>query len=428
MAVYKKRRVNRFKSVPKRLANNKRKESRAKPEKIEMSENLPKRESAANDSFKVVKGRKLEQKRRTRNILVVLASIFVLLIIFQLSLPIGIVDSLENLTAVVGNGSYPISLSGTETYNSSAKNGYYFTLNNSSLQAFSNSGKKTLSVVHGFEKPILKTSETRALVFDQGGNSVIVYNLHSEKNNKTFEENILCAAISRCGTYAVATTSESYAGVVSVYDKNDKLLYEWYSATDLINNVALSPNGKKLAVSTVNSKGGELEANVYVLKYDSATPVFSQKYSGEAVYSLENSGNRGFMIISSQKIEFVKWGRFKTKVHESDYEINIFRNNGSQTVAVFNRSSNRTDNKICVFSSSGELKYEIEYNGLISDISVYGNHIYCMNDSQITVIDKQGEVILSPQISFGGEKLIVLSSNKVAVITDSEVKLVKLEE
>lgn len=428
MAVYKKKRVNRFKAAPKRIKKTREKNIHLDDD-IAMSSSISKRKTKEEkSSFKVVKGRKLEQKRRLRILAAVFTVIIATVVILQLSLPVGIGDSVENLTCLIGNGSYPASLSGTDTVNSVSKNGYYYALTNSRLEVFANGGKKVLSVVHGFENPVLKTSATRAAVFEQGGTAIDIYNLKSKKNSKTFEETILTAGIARNGTYAVATTSDKYAGVVSVFDKNDNLLYEWYSSSDLINNVGLSPNGKKLVVSTLNSEGGQYKSNVYVLEYDSATPVFSESFTGCTVYTLDNTSNKGFWIIAEEKLEFVKWRKYETKIYENEYQINMFRYTGSQAVAVFNRSSDRTDNKICVFSSKGEIKYEFGFRGSISDIASYGSHIYCISDNEIKLIDKTGNVIITKDSGFGGKRIAVLSSNKVAVLTDSEIKRIELEE
>ncbi|MBQ3817417.1 MAG: hypothetical protein II802_04025, partial [Clostridia bacterium] len=236
------------------------------------------------------------------------------------------------------------------------------------------------------------------------------------------------ACISRNGCYAVATASDKYSGVVYVYDKNDKPLYEWYSSSDLINSIALSPNGKKLVVATLNSEGGQYKSAVNVFEYSSANPVFSETFTGTPVYSLDTSSKSGFWIIAENKMEFVKWSKYTKQTYESDYPINQFRYTGNQAVAVFNRESDRTDNKIRVFSSSGEIKYETDFQGLISDISVEGSHIYCMSDNNIKLIDKTGKVVLTKDCGFGGKRIVVLSYNKVAVLTDSEVKKVELEE
>lgn len=54
----------------------------------------------------------------------------------------------------------------------------------------------------------MKTSSTRALVFDQGGNEAYIYNLHELKSSINSDAEIINAAVSDSGVYAVVTRSE----------------------------------------------------------------------------------------------------------------------------------------------------------------------------------------------------------------------------
>lgn len=377
--------------------------------------------------LKVVKGRKLEQMRKMRISAAVFAIIIAIFVIFELALPIGISDSLENFFACMGSGEFPIETNGTDLVDAKASDSYVYSLSNTTLGAYNSSGKEIFSYSHGFEKPIIKKSSTRVIIFEQGGKNAAIFNLSEQKSKIKTENEIITANISRCGVYAIVTHSESYASTVSVYDKNDKLIYEWYSSDSIVNNVIVSPNGKKIAVSTVDAKNGEFVANVSVLKFDSANAVFSANFDNEVLLTLDSTHNSGFWCISENTVKFIKWSNYKEKEFKTDYSISCFKADFGGAVAVFNRHSDKTDSTVVLFNKSGVKKGEFKFTGSINDIAIISGHIYCVSDNTVYVLDKTGKILKSAECSFGGEKIFVIGTYDVAVMNDNAIEKIHLK-
>lgn len=379
------------------------------------------------DNMRVITGKKLIRRRRLRTAACVAAVIIVITCVFQFLLPVGIAESTGNLLATLGAGSFPIELYGTEVLNSVTRSNYFYVLTDAELNAVSAGGKKIYSVAHGFGTPILKTSETRALIFDQNGSRVNIYNLGGEVSAITTERNILNAAITRNGGYAIVTESEEYASVVSVYDRKDNLLYEWYSATDPVNNVILSPDGERLAVSTVSADDGVLSSKLLVLEYESPDPIFTGDFTDTVVYSLE-SLKAGFAVCTADSVSCITWKELKRTDYDSELSLAFARSDSSGLVTVFNRQSNRADNRIVVFSKKGEKTAEFNFEGLISDIVMSRGHIYCISDTDVYLFDKTGQLLCKADCGFGATRLAVLSGHEVAVISGSSISRLEISE
>lgn len=424
MPDYKKRKRNKILSPPKTVKKSRVKKDNDNDIKMTSGE---KKQYRKTNNIKVIEGRKLERKRKLKVYSVIVAVLLAVILILQCILPAGIIESVKIGTKLLGAGSYPVTLAGSQTLNTVSKSGYYYVLSNSHLTAFSNSGKTVFNFEHGFEKPVLKTSAGGALVYNQGSKEVLVFDINGLKHSFLAENNILAANISNLGSFAVATVSDKYASAVTVYNNNAKKIYEWYSAEDTVNAVALSKNGKKLAVSVFNSQNGEFVSKVNVLNFKSATPEYSEAFENTYVYNLHSDFSNGFAVITSNKIKFIKWRGFKFNEYKSDYTLSIFKSFKNGYVAVFNRQSDKTDNKIAVLSSNGKIKYEVTYSGIISDITVSGSHIYCMSDTEILVVNKDGNLASKTNFGFGGVGISVLSSNQAAVITDNKIEKIKLD-
>ncbi len=428
MPDYRKKRRNKMFSAPQRVKKS-RINKKEDTQDIKMSPSK-KRNSAdtSKSNMRVITGKKLEQKRKFKVFAVALAVLLAAVLIFQIIFPAGILTTLSNSIALIGTGGYPISLDSTDTINTVSEGSHYYVLSDSRINAFSNSGKELFSYAHGYENPVLKTSAAGALVFEQGAKVFALFDLNGLEEEITVENEIITAAISDSGAYAIVTRSEKYASAVSVYSKGGKKVYEWYSAKDTVNSAALSQSGKKLAVATFNSSVGQYESELRILGFDSATPLYSQKVDDSLIYSLENSHNSSFAVVTKNSVEFIKWSNYKIKEYSNDYTTSFFKVGKGGSTVVFNRESDKTDNRVLVFSRSGKKLYEFDFKGIISDITVYGGHIYCMSDTDIYILDENGGILRRAVCGFGAVNINVTATNTVAVVTDNKIEKIKLEQ
>ncbi len=378
--------------------------------------------------LRVVKGKKLAQKRRLRAVSVTIAAVAIVVMILQLAFPAGIIETVSNGLRLMGSGSYPIRLEGTKTLNTVSKGGYYYVLTNTYITACTGSGKSLFSYPHGFERPVLKVSAARALVFDQNGTQALIFNHKGLKSTVNTEKNILTAAISDSGNYALATRSDKYVAAVTVYSKKGERLYEWFSAENNVNALALSPNGKKLAVASFKSEVGQYNSNISVFNYKAVDPEFKKEFDNTLIYTLDTTHRSGFAVVSQNAISFIKWGRYKSSEYKNDYNVALFKASKNGLVAVFNRENDKTDNRIAVFSRGGVMKSEISFKGIISDIEVFGGHIYCISDTKIYLIGNNSEILRKTECGFGAVKLAVTETNTATVITDNKIEKFKLKQ
>ncbi len=420
MPNYKRRKVNRaFRAKP--TAQN-------HSEDIVMSSSKPKRNrEEINSGIKVIRGTKLKRKHRLNIILSTVAVLVSLFIILSAVLPVSLYENFVNITSLFGTGSYPKDITGSTVLNTVSNGSFFYVLSDTSVSAYSNSGKTVFSESHGFSNPILSVSQTRALVYDQGGNTLLVYNLGGLIDTVETKQPIITASISRSGTFAVATQSDEYTSSVYLYNKKFEQVYEWNSAKNIINNVRVNPSGKKIAVSTLNSVGGEYESKVLVLTFDSADPVFTLDVGNSIVYSLDNTGG-GFSVITADKYRYVHWSKYTTSEIASAGEINMFRQGSNGTLLVFNRANDRSDNTVVLVSKRGKKVAELSINYNISDIQYSRGRIYFISDTMVNIIDKKGNLLRGGSCEYGCVKFAVIGSNTLAVVTDREIQKTDIKD
>ena len=434
MAEYKKKNVGRFKKkiknsvtdeIPMKKARTTSKNATQKAPKVKKEVSRPKfvPQERASNNMKVVRGNKFRIKRKRLLILGAISAVLLFVIIFAACTPTSMGEFLSNRFALVGKGGYPISISNESTFISVEQgNDFYVTVNAGTIDGYSNKGKKIFTYPHGFEFPVVTQSAERFLVYSLGETQFSIHNLNKKLYSGTTDNNILACAISDNGTYAIATQSNSYSSQVIVYNKKNKRLFTWNCADYIINNVALSPNGKRLAVSVFNTRSGKYLSKLYVFEYDSADPINVFEYEDDMIMSLKNAGKSSFYAVFESKITFYKWKNLSNSSISGDKKVFFARNNKKHTIIATGNEANKSDNEIYVLTGKGVEKCKFNFNEEIIDIALRKNYVYILSDRVIYIYNVKGTLVKTLACDFGVKRIIPVGKFSVLTITDNNIK------
>ena len=377
-------------------------------------------------NMRVVKGNKFKIKRRKLASIAVVLFAIIFVVIFALCTPTGLFEYIQNRVSLVGNGNgYPISLSSGGSLISVVQgNNHYISVTASSVDGYNNNGKLLFSYPHGYSYPVVKQSSERFILCSLGEKEYSVYNLNKQLFSGTASNNILAAAIAEDGTYAIATQSDSYSSQVVVYDKNNKQIYKWMCADYIINNVAISPDGNRIAVSVFNTKSGQFLSKLYILGYKSATPINLFEYENELIMSLNNAANSSFYAVFENNITFFKWSDLSNTAHSNEKKVFFARNSKNYALVVNGNEANKKDNEIVVYNGKGVQKHTFNFNEEIIDIALRGKYIYILSDRMIYIYNVSGELLNSTGCDFGVKRIVPIGKFSVATFTDSGIKKV----
>lgn len=432
MALYKKKNVSsRKKKIKNAVTDNismkKTPTRKTANKKLNDTEIIKKKDNPiSSPKMKVIKGNKIKIKRRKLAGLAVFSFVIIFILIFALCTPTGLFEFFQNRVALLGNGSgYPVSLSsGGSLISVLQGNDHYISVTASSIDGYNNNGKLLFSYPHGYSHPVVKQSAERFLLCSLGENEYSVYNLNKQLFSSTTSNKILAAAIAEDGTYAIATQSDSYSSQVVIYDKNNKQIYKWMCADYIINNVAISPDGNRIAVSVFNTKSGKFLSKLYILGYKSATPINLFEYENELIMSINNAANSSFYTVFENNVTFYKWNDLKNTVYSGEKRVFFARNSKKYSLIVNGNEANNKDNEIVVFNGKGVQKNKFIFNEEIVDIALRGKYIYILGDRMIYIYNVGGELLNSIECEFGVKRIIPVGKFSVATFTDSSIKKV----
>lgn len=386
-------------------------------------------EIVPEDDIKVIRGKKLRREKLIKIFAAIVSVIVLSCVILSFVLPVSLYENLVNWFALIGSGSYPINISGSTVINSISNGSYYYLLTDTNIAAYSNNGKIVFDELHGFANPVMSVSETRVLIYDQGGKTAYIYNLGGLVHTIETEHEIITASISRSGSVAVSTHSDKYASSVSIYNKNNKQIFTWNSAIDIVNNVIVDPSGKKFAVTTLGVVSGQYSTKLQIFDINSgsADPIHSVDLGTSLPVSLANTG-KGISLVCNDQYKHINWKKFTATDITVSGQINKFRNTQNGALFTYSLANNQSDNTVVFVSKKGEKISEFNIKDSITDIQYSNGRIYCISDTTISIFDSDGNLLRSGNCNYGVRKFAVLSSNSIAAISDTDIVLTEIEK
>ncbi|MBQ6816272.1 MAG: hypothetical protein IJP26_03470 [Clostridia bacterium] len=414
MADYKRKKVKKRKTTPKNVIN---KDVQMAPSK----QSTPKKPKETPNKIRVIRGNRKKIIKKRWYLTLTTISLAIVIVLLSFLTPTGLFETVINITSSVkiGNG-YEVNLSGGTISKVIPKNNHYFVLSSTDYKCFNNNGEDIFSYQHGFENPIVVNGNARSLLFDLSGTQFNIYNLNKKVYSGSTQKEILTADIARNGNFAVATLSDSYTSQVTVYNKKGTPIYEWFCSELIINNIALSPNGKKLAVSAISASGGKFISKLYILEFDSATPIAVFDYS-ELLLNIEKVGNSGFACIFEKSCEFYNWQRLKKSNYSSEEEILFSQSYNSSLMLITGRAGDKRLNYVKIFNTKGKITKEFVFDGVLDSVTFKGNYISFLSENYLFLYNLNGQLISKKPCEFGVSFAVPISRRQAALISDNNI-------
>lgn len=377
--------------------------------------------------------RKKYNKRKNQKLYFLLPFICVILIatyLITLSIhPIGVIEYIKSTYTSVGYGKgYDIDINNARPLYTLSDDDRYFVVSSNYVNCYNRNGKTIFEKNHSLSEPVVKFSETRYLLYGQGERNLQVNSFSNTLYSHNFSSGIITAAISDSGVFAVATKSDGYSSSVAVYNKNNEKIFEWFSSDETVNTLALASNGKSIAVSTIKVEKGKYISSFYVLKFNSADPVFKKTYTDNVIYQLIPTNNTTYCLVFADNIEFVNYKSEKAVTNKSDYSVSIVKQIDGKIIAVRTVAANHDESLIEIYNQNGKIKSSFKVNIYITDFSYSSNKIYVLGLHDIYKYNSKGKLDLQTKADYDVLFIEAVSANSVACIRNSLIDKYELKQ
>ena len=202
-------------------------------------------------------------------------------------------------SSAAGSEGMPVDISGMTVKDTFSAGEYIGVMTDSVYYLFAENGKQLLSEQHGFANPVVESSGRRFLIYDQGGNKLIVRMRDKILFEKEFEYKIISASLSEEGTLSVVTSAQRYASQLHIFDKNyEEEIFTWSASNEYIVIAKVCDDEKMIAAAALSaSESGEMVTTVHFFTTEAAVELGKKEFKGASVLSMEFDNNGDVKLI-----------------------------------------------------------------------------------------------------------------------------------
>ncbi len=370
--------------------------------------------TASKKGLRVVFGGK--NKKKSYFTAACMSVLILAVVLVELLTPTGMIETIQNQYALLSaDGSGLDGLQGERFLKLQTTTDSIAVLSDKYFELYNAKGKTVLYDQHGFSNPQMVHSSARSLVYESGGKGLKVYNHSARLFEKTFENNIYTATVCRNGSMAVVTQSVGYASHIEVFNKNLKTIFTKDLAEDLVSAVALSPDGRYLAISILRAVGGDFESVVCGYRVKTGAKLFEHSYDGVAINTLQAVKKQHFVAAAQTRALIINFKNGAEQAVEIDRLKYLDTNSAGHTVMVHAYQGTATRHTVTVVNSLARVAGSFAVDGNIKDVALGKDRVAFLLDTQIKIYDFAGVELATVDCGFNTTLVADIAGKTVAV-------------
>lgn len=378
--------------------------------------------------------KKKKKPIKKRIILIVIAALIILIAVFLIInrrhlAPLKFSEWVSDSFARIGSGEgYSYDINSNSVNDIVAFNKDTAILTDSSLIVLTPSSKEVTNRQISYSNPIIKTSIDRLLIYDVGGNDFSVHNRSSVLFEGTTEYAISTCVMGDYGNFAIATRDEVHSGSVTFYSYKFKETFKWNSGNSYIISLALSPDGRYGAASTLNAESGKAYSTVYIFNFETEE-VLSYRYDDTIIGSMVFDKENRLSLISDNGITVINAltkDAAGDEIHSIIGTLSLVCCENSNSIATISRVYENNDiYSLNYINHKRETKFTHTIEEKVADVYATDKNCVVLTDKTIFIYDYEGNIISTILINeLGAESNvtnIIMCKSELYALTSTQM-------
>jgi hypothetical protein len=349
------------------------------------------------------------RKKLSKRGIILLAALALLVLLFVLSL---ILFRPGSDGGVIELSPYALDSSSAQRF--AVMDGDLAVASGGGLQIFDENGSLISRRAVTLLSPALAASDQLAAACDIGGTTLVTMNRKGESQLYETENPLISVDVTDDGWLAVSSESPGYRGMVTVYDQDHNLIYEWFSGEDYVLGAALSED-HLLAVLCAGSSGARV--HIFSMNSEEERGFFA---APELMFDLFWTGSGHLAALSDQRLVLLDDQGVQTTeyafggLHLFDYSTG---GDGLTTLAL---SAYRTGGActLVTIGASGKVLAERTVEN-VTGIDAHGKQILVRSGAVLTLFNQQLEDMRALDFDpLGVRQALLLKNGRALLIYD----------
>ncbi len=288
---------------------------------------------------------------------------------------------------------------------------------NQSLTLFSSSGRQSFSVnLDNYRNPVAEGKGKYLLVYELGGTRYSLYNFYTKLHEGTTERPITGATVADNGMYAIISSTEQYASVVSLYNDRFALVnrYNYVESDGYVMDADVTENGSSIAILTSASAGDGFRTVLRIYKPGEKTAVKETLLGTSLGLDCSFSNQSSLIVLCTDGVFFAtsKGAIVATQSFNKASPVASVMDGNGIAVVLEGADASQKDSLV-VFDPGGKLQYQASVSERIHQISRYGNSIFLLSTGQIRRVSIKGGDDIVWEGMTEGRRMLTLRENEI---------------
>ena len=299
-----------------------------------------------------------------------------------------------------------------------------------SLQLYSGSGQLYVNETISMENPAVSAAGDTALIYDVGGEELLIYANREEVLSLTQEtgQSILSASLNRSGWLAVVSQASGYRGTVTVYNSSYAPLIQFSLSDRFVMDAVVSPDNRSVAVLTMGLTDGSFESRVdcYALARteEDTEPDWSCPVGGDAILALRWNdsgiwalGDTGLAIVSPD-------GALSGAYDYGGRYLKAFSLDGDGTAALLlGKYRAGSTAELVVVGADGAAQATLSVNEQILSLSAAGRYVGVLTADRLDVYNQSLEGYSTLDGTQGAQSVLLRDDGSAMLISSHTAHL-----
>ncbi len=286
-------------------------------------------------------------------------------------------------------------------------------------------GNEIFSTQHGFARPVMKTADDIALVYDLGSTGFMLADSTRVIHTADAEDNIYLADVASDMSYALVTEESGYNARLSAYTAEHKIRYAYSFSEYYITSMAISPDGSGAVVCGISADKGSSVSIIYVVDFSKEEPIAKHLITGDMLFDCDYLSRNSVCAIGSTSSYVVNGSKFSGLNKKSYSQMTLTAYDINTDVGVLALSLSRSgDGRNCsveYVNSSGKTEKTIETDKALISVSTYKDRLAVCDTQGVHLYRYNGDLLSSEQVNADCKQIRLATTNYVYILGLSDI-------
>jgi len=271
--------------------------------------------------------------------------------------------------------------------------------------------------------PVVKTGNEIGIVYDIGGNTLLVFNKESVLKTVETDYPVIDASIS--GDWITLTTEENgYKALVTVFDKNLSACYMFYSADAYVTSAAAAPDGHSVTALSMKIVDSVFVSELLTYRLDSEQLHSSFTLKDQTALYFEYISDTEMCVVCEEAVYFISEdGTSSVYEYASSYLGGFDISTNGKVSLVLNKNSVGSKCSIVTVDKDGTLLGSVDSNSELLSVSYGGDYVGALTSGQLNIYDNNMSPRLAVSDIIGAKKVFMQEDGTAFIVFGDRVKL-----